>query len=98
MTRILSALAQVSDRYDALYCDLWGCLHDGRHPFPDAVAALRTFRAKGGSVLLLTNAPRPRPSVQAQLDQLGVPRDCYDEIVSSGDAAQYALITGAVGR
>ena len=98
MTRILASLADISDQYDALFCDLWGCLHDGRRPFPAAVAALRAFRAKGGTVLLLTNAPRPKPSVQAQLDQLGVPRDCYDEIVSSGDAAQYALITGAVGR
>jgi HAD superfamily hydrolase (TIGR01459 family) len=49
-------------------------------------------------VLLLTNAPRPKPSVQAQLDRLGVPRDCYDELVSSGDAAQFALVSGAVGR
>ena len=98
MTRILASLAEISDQYDALFCDLWGCLHDGQRPFPAAVAALRAFRAKGGTVLLLTNAPRPKPSVKAQLDRLGVPQDCYDEIVSSGDAAQYALITGAVGR
>ena len=98
MTRILASLADISDQYDALFCDLWGCLHDGQRPFPAAVASLRAFRAKGGTVLLLTNAPRPKPSVKAQLDRLGVPQDCYDEIVSSGDAAQYALITGAVGR
>jgi HAD superfamily hydrolase (TIGR01459 family) len=98
MTRILSALAEVSDQYDALYCDLWGCLHNGQRPYPAAVSALRAFRANGGRVMLLTNSPRPRPSVQAQLDGLGVPRDCHDEITSSGDAAQYALITGAVGR
>jgi HAD superfamily hydrolase (TIGR01459 family) len=98
MTRILGSLSDLSGQYAALYCDLWGCLHDGRRPFPDAVAALRAFRTGGGTVLLLTNAPRPKTSVQAQLDSLGVPRDCYDEIVSSGDAAQYALITGAVGR
>jgi len=98
MTRILSSLAAVSDRYDALYCDLWGCLHDGRAAFPAAVAALRAFRATGGKVLLLTNAPRPRASVIRQLDGLGVPRDVYDEIATSGDAAQAALVTGAVGR
>ncbi len=98
MTRIIASIAEVSDQYDALFCDLWGCLHDGRRPYPAATTALRAFRARGGRVLLLTNAPRPKPSVQAQLDHLGVPRECYDEIVSSGDAAQYALITGAVGR
>jgi HAD superfamily hydrolase (TIGR01459 family) len=98
MTQIISSLAEVSGTYDTLYCDLWGCLHDGKQPFPPAVVALRSFRARGGTVLLLTNAPRPKPSVVKQLDRIGVPHDCYDEVVSSGDAAQYALITGAVGR
>lgn len=98
MSRIISALAEVSAPYRALYCDLWGCLHNGREPFPEAVEALRAFRARGGTVVLLTNAPRPRPSVVRQLQALGVPDDCWDEVVSSGDAAQYALVTGAVGR
>jgi HAD superfamily hydrolase (TIGR01459 family) len=98
MTRILAALSQVAADYDVLYCDLWGCLHDGKAPFPDAVAALRSFRAGGGKVLLLTNAPRPKPSVLNQLNRIGVPADCYDDLVSSGDAAQYGLVTGAAGR
>ncbi len=98
MTRILDTLSQVAADFDVLYCDLWGCLHDGKAPFPQAVAALRAFRAGGGKVLLLTNAPRPKPSVISQLDGIGVPADCYDDLVSSGDAAQYGLVTGAVGR
>ncbi len=98
MTRIIAALADVSPRYRAVFCDLWGCLHDGRAAFPAAVRALRAFRAGGGRVLLLTNSPRPRPDVARQVASLGVPLDSYDEIASSGDAAQYALLTGAVGR
>lgn len=98
MTEIIANLAQISGRYDAVFCDLWGCLHDGQTPFPAAVAALRAFKAAGGTVVLLTNSPRPQPSIVTQLDSIGVPHDAYDIIVSSGDAAQYALITGAVGR
>ncbi len=98
MTQIIGALSEVSDRYSAVFCDLWGCLHDGKASFPAAVAALQSFRAKGGTVVLVTNSPRPKPSVMVQLDGLGIPRDCYDEVASSGDAAQYGLITGAVGR
>ena len=98
MTQIIQNLAEISGRYDAVFCDLWGCLHNGKTPHVAAVAALQAFRAKGGVVLLLTNSPRPKPSVANQLRDMGVPDDCYDEIVSSGDAAQYALITGAVGR
>ena len=98
MTKLIPALADISDRYDAVYCDLWGCLHNGQRPFRAAVEALRAFRAKGGRVLLLTNSPRPKPGVIRQLDQIGVPRDCWDEIATSGDAAQSALFSGAVGR
>ena len=98
MTEMITAFAQISSRYRAVFCDLWGCLHNGQTPFPAAVAALRAFRAQGGIVVLMTNAPRPFGSVAAQLDRIGAPRDCYDVIISSGDAAQPALVTGAVGR
>lgn len=97
MTDLIDSLASISDRYDAVFCDLWGCLHNGKTAYPAAVAALRAFKAKGGTVLLLTNSPRPAASVTAQLDGLAVPRDCWHDIVSSGDAAQYGLFSGAVG-
>ncbi|MDF2142174.1 TIGR01459 family HAD-type hydrolase [Paenirhodobacter sp. CAU 1674] len=98
MTQILPSLAEISAPYDALFCDLWGCLHNGVTPFPAAVAALQGFRARGGKVVLLTNAPRPARFVIATLDRLGVPRDAWDLVVSSGDAAQDAMLAGAVGR
>lgn len=98
MTRILDRLADVAMGYDALFCDLWGCLHNGERPFAPAVEALRDFRAQGGRVVLLTNSPRPEPSVGRQLDAMGVPREVYDIIVSSGDAAQAGMLAGVVGR
>ncbi len=98
MTDIVQSLSAISARYDAVLCDLWGCLHNGERPFPAAVAALQAFRAQGGKVVLLTNAPRPKSSVVRQLDAMGVPRDAWDEVVTSGDAAQYAMLAGAVGR
>ena len=97
MTEIISALAEIAGGYDAVFCDLWGCLHNGKAPFPAAVAALQGFRAQGGKVVLLTNAPRPFGTVAAQLDAMGVPRDAWDLVVTSGDAAQYAMLAGAVG-
>lgn len=98
MTRILQSLAEVSASYDALFCDLWGCLHNGKQPYAAAVAALQAFRAQGGKVCLMTNAPRPNQYVVAQLDRMGVPRDAWDLVVSSGDAAQDAMFEGAVSR
>ena len=98
MTDIIASLADLGSRYDAVFCDLWGCLHNGKTPFPAAVSALQAFRARGGKVLLLTNAPRPKSSIVKQLDGMGVPRDAWDEVVTSGDATQYAMLNGAVGR
>ncbi|MFN3282405.1 MAG: TIGR01459 family HAD-type hydrolase [Tabrizicola sp.] len=98
MTEILRSLADLTGRYDAVFCDLWGCLHNGKAAYPAAVAALRGFRASGGRVVLLTNAPRPMSSVVAQLDGLSVPRDAWDLIVTSGDAAQMGMLSGAVGH
>lgn len=95
---IIENLSEISDRYDALLCDLWGCVHDGVRAFPDAVEALRGFKAQGKTVVLLTNAPRPRASVAKQLDRLGVPEDCWDVIATSGDAARVAMFEGAVGH
>jgi HAD superfamily hydrolase (TIGR01459 family) len=98
MTEIIRSLADLSGRYDAVFCDLWGCLHNGKTVYPAAVAALQAFRKAGGRVVLLTNAPRPMSSVINQLDGLGAPRDAWDIVVTSGDAAQMGLLSGAVGR
>lgn len=98
MTEIIRSLADLSGRYDAVFCDLWGCLHNGKTPFAAAVSALQGFRANGGRVVLVTNSPRPKSSVIKQLDAMGTPRDCWDVIATSGDAAQMGMLSGAVGR
>lgn len=98
MTRVIPSLSQISLNYDAVFCDLWGCLHNGKVPYPAAVKALQDYRRAGGRVVLMTNAPRPNQYVIAQLDRMGVPRDAWDLVVSSGDAAQDAMFAGAVGQ
>lgn len=98
MTEIIQSLDDIAGRYQVLYCDLWGCLHNGMTVFPAAVAALTAFRARGGTVVLLTNSPRPAAQVAEQLVELGAPKDCYDLVVSSGDAAQEALAHGMFGK
>lgn len=98
MTQIISSLSEISDRYDALFVDLWGCVHNGITAYPDAVAALKAYRAKGGIVVLVTNSPKPRAGVAKQLETFGVPRDAYDTIATSGDSARSAMFQGAVGE
>ena len=98
MSQIIQSLSEVSDRYRALFVDLWGCVHNGITAYPEAVAALQAYRQRGGIVVLVTNSPKPRAGVAAQLAQFGVPDDAYDTIATSGDSARSAMFTGAVGN
>lgn len=97
MTRILASLAEIGDLYDTLFCDLWGCVHNGIVAYPEAVAALQAYRAKGGRVALITNAPRPYPAVLAAFPRYGIPDDAWDVIVTSGDASRRVMIEGQLG-
>lgn len=97
MTRIISALSEISAQYDALFVDLWGCVHNGVKALPEAVSALQHYRASGGKVVLVTNSPRPRAGVRKQLTHFEVPDDAWDTIATSGDSARSAMFHGAVG-
>jgi len=96
--RIVQSLAEIGGSYQALLCDIWGCYHNGLAPYPAAVAALRDYRAGGGIVILLTNAPRPAANVKQFLDRIGAPEDSYDGIMSSGAACQRAVASNEYGR
>lgn len=92
MPRFIRGLAELAEDFDLLLCDVWGVLHDGCAAYPGAVEALRRFRAKGGRVALVTNAPTPSRIVRGQLAAIGVPDDAYDAIVSSGDVTLSLLL------
>jgi HAD superfamily hydrolase (TIGR01459 family) len=98
MTRIITALSEVCTAYDALFVDLWGCVHNGVAAMPDAVRALQSYRNTGGKVILVTNSPRPRAGVEKQLAHFAVPQDAYDAIATSGDSARAAMYRGVVGE
>jgi HAD superfamily hydrolase (TIGR01459 family) len=88
---VLDEIGGLAANYRAWLVDIWGVMHNGHRAFPSAVAATKAFRAAGGIVALLSNSPRPSPSVQEQLSRLGVPRDAYDATVTSGDLTRHEL-------
>jgi HAD superfamily hydrolase (TIGR01459 family) len=94
---LLTSIADAGPPPRAWLVDIWGVMHNGVAPFRSAVAATEAFRAHGGIVLLVSNAPRPDSSVAAQIDRIGVPRTAYDAIVSSGDVCR-AMLAQAAGR
>ncbi len=95
--QIIRRLGDIADQYDALFCDVWGVIHNGHQAFEASIWALEQFRANNGPVILITNSPRPSSQIPAQLDQIGVSHDCYDAIITSGDATRAALQARAPG-
>ena len=85
---IIDRFAPLARGYDVLLCDVWGVVHNGVAAFAAACEALTRFRAGGGTVILITNAPRPGAAVQKILDRFGVPHDAYDAITTSGDVTR----------
>ena len=85
---IIDRFAPLARGYDVLLCDVWGVVHNGVAAFAAACEALTRFRAGGGTVILITNAPRPGAAVQRILDRFGVPHDAYDAITTSGDVTR----------
>src|SRR5437879_9827137 len=83
--RFVEQLRDLVDGKEVVLSDIWGVVHNGLEAFPEACEALHTYRKNGGTVILITNAPRPADSVQRQLRKLGVADETYDAIVSSGD-------------
>jgi HAD superfamily hydrolase (TIGR01459 family) len=83
--RFADRLSDLTGGVEVILSDIWGVVHNGLESFPVACEALHTFRQRGGTVILITNAPRPADSVQRQLRKLGVADETYDAIVSSGD-------------
>jgi HAD superfamily hydrolase (TIGR01459 family) len=83
--RFVEKLRDVVEGVDVVLSDIWGVVHNGLVAFPEACEALHNFRKQGGTVILITNAPRPADSVQRQLHKFGVADETYDAIVTSGD-------------
>jgi len=97
MTRLIQGLSELAGRYDVILSDIWGVIHNGREHFPEPCAALARWAAEKGPVVLISNAPRPASDVIPQLDGLGVPRETYSAIVTSGDTTRDILATYGQG-
>jgi HAD superfamily hydrolase (TIGR01459 family) len=90
-TIILPGLAAVAERFDAFVLDLWGCVHNGLEPYPGVPETLLAMRRAGKKVLMLSNVPRRVAPVHAMLSRMGLDREHYDVVLSSGEASWRAL-------
>ena len=92
--RMIDSLDVLTSGYRVILSDVWGVVHNGVESSPDACEALVRAKEKGLAVILITNAPRPHGSVEAQLAALGVPGNAWDRVVTSGDVTRELIRSG----
>lgn len=88
---MLDRLRDIAPGYDLFLVDQWGVIHNGSSPHADAVAAMRALREAGKTIVLISNTSKRTEVSKAALDEMGVPRALYDDIVTSGELAWQAL-------
>ncbi|MGE3333091.1 MAG: TIGR01459 family HAD-type hydrolase [Rhodospirillaceae bacterium] len=90
--RPISGLSEIQDEFGGFILDLWGLVHDGEKPYPPSADTLRALKAAGKKTILLSNAPRRAHALVEAMTKMGIGRDLYGEVLSSGEATRAALI------
>ena len=107
----VEGLQSLADRYDLVLCDVWGVLHNGVKAYEAASDALTRFRARGGRVVLVSNAPRPGASISRDghtaivagtaaentNEMVAAANDLKSEIAAVSTSGVDANLTGAPG-
>lgn len=91
--RLLNTFAEIAGEYDAFILDLWGVIHDGSRAYPGVAETLRRLKLAGKQTVLLSNAPRRAFALVDGLTGMGIPRDLYGKVMSSGEAVHLELAT-----
>lgn len=86
-------LRELAPLFDAFLVDVWGVIHDGERPFEHVIPALEALAAAGRRVVFLTNTSRLGPAVAETLEQMGIARTLFDDVVTAGDVTRDALVT-----
>jgi HAD superfamily hydrolase (TIGR01459 family) len=94
----LDHLAEVYNSYDTFVVDLWGVIHNGIKLNSKAIKAIDNLMKNKKKVVFLTNAPRPCYVVRKYLINLGMKEGMLKNIVSSGEAAMFAIQKEKFGK
>lgn len=93
--KLLSNVSSIIPHYDAFLLDLWGVVHDGSQLYAGVCDTISLLRKSGKKIIFLSNAPRRAKRAESVLKSLGIKRELYDHIVTSGEVGYEWLVSGS---
>ena len=90
-TKLINGLSEIYNKYDTFLIDLWGVIHNGIKPYPEALEVLKNLKKVNKKFIFISNAPRPSINVKNFLIKLKMDKDLLDNVFTSGEAALQAL-------
>ena len=94
----INNFSEVFEKYDSIICDIWGVIHNGHKLFSSSVDCLHELKNQGYPIILVSNAPRPGEEIKLILEKMGLNKNCYNKIITSGDLTQKILNDGSLGQ
>lgn len=91
----VEGLSAIADHFDGMIIDQFGVLHDGQALYPGTLDVLRGLQARNIPVVVVTNSGKRVESNRQRLLDMGIPRDTFLDVVTSGELAWAALHGGA---
>lgn len=85
ISKLIENLAQIANNYENFIVDLWGVIHDGEETYEHAKLTLEFLEKLGKKVLFLSNSPKRSIKSVESLAQMGIDRNLYWDILTSGE-------------
>lgn len=83
--KFIQGLGEIAGGYDLFLIDQWGVIHNGQTPYDGSVDTLARLRALGRPIVILSNSARRTHVGIGTMDRIGIPRELYDRLVTSGE-------------
>lgn len=90
--QMINGLSEIADSYDLFLIDQWGVLHNGQDLHPGAMAAMNGLKRAGKKVVILSNSGKRVADSYERLSKLGIGRDLYIDVVTSGETVHAAFM------
>ncbi len=89
--KALAGLSEIAPDFDGFILDLWGLIHDGVTAYPGVADTFEALKDTGIATILLSNAPRRSRLLVDGMTSMGIARDLYGDVFSSGEATWQEL-------